>query len=42
MPSLRRYWRHLLRKSFCSKWGHKWKLSREGVSYCSRCRMAMQ
>jgi len=42
MSSLRRYWHHLLRKYVCSKWGHKWKLSRDGTSYCSRCRMAMQ
>jgi hypothetical protein len=42
MPSLRRSWHYFLRKYVCSKFGHKWKLSRDGVSYCSRCRTAMK
>jgi hypothetical protein len=42
MSSLRRYWHHLLRKYVCSKRGHKWKLSKEGFSYCSRCRAVMK
>jgi hypothetical protein len=42
MSSLRRRWHNLLRKLVCSRRGHKWKLSRQGVSYCSRCRVVMK
>jgi hypothetical protein len=42
MTSLRRRWHQLLRKYVCSKWGHRWKLSKDGVSYCSRCHAAMR
>lgn len=39
---LRPFLHNLLRKLFCSRMGHKWRVSRDGTSFCRRCRLAMR
>lgn len=42
LSRLRAYWYRLVRKHICSRIHHKWLLSKQGVSYCARCRIMLR